>query len=82
MYTKGEWKAESTNGYYWIHNLVTDSIIGGIAKVNPEGKENAYLIAAAPDMYELIKSIRSADLEMSQAMEAEIEIVLRKAEGK
>uniref|UniRef100_A0A6M3LD04 Uncharacterized protein n=1 Tax=viral metagenome TaxID=1070528 RepID=A0A6M3LD04_9ZZZZ len=45
-------------------------------------ESNAHLIAAAPRMYRLLKEIRNADLEMSQAIEALIEIVLSQAEGR
>ena len=64
-YTKGEWKADLSKDLMISHNYVKfpKGIIASIFYSGYSGEEmneadaNAYLIAAAPEMYEALKAV-------------------------
>lgn len=88
-YTKGEWKAYKdplTKNTYTIDIKHT-----GHEKVYQEvaivfGVDNARLISAAPDMYEIFKNIiiqfEHGDMELDAHIEKDIRAAIAKAEGK
>ncbi len=78
-FTKGPWKFNAHDG------IITDctDAKNGIAKINlydwdylGMGYKNAHLVAAAPAMYEFIKS-----LQLDVSKEAEAEDLLARARG-
>jgi hypothetical protein len=90
-YTKGEWKYEHE---YRYHNVVaidgnTKSTVVQCGTLE-NSEANAHLIAAAPEMYEALKEIKSLTEEahtfpkgvLIQSIAAKCFLVLNKVEGK
>ncbi len=88
-YTKGEWKVSGKVGAY--DYTVSSDLEYPIARIMAS-KEDAYLISAAPDMYEalrhteiMLSNIESAGIILNQQMnllKIEVNKALAKAEGK
>lgn len=68
-------------GGEYVAKTVAVSVLRGISAVKrEERKANEHLIAAAPDMYELLKQLHGA-LAKVPVLQAEIDNVLKKARG-
>ncbi len=63
-YTKGEWQTEEGYSNIYITAFQKDkrkhSAVADIPVSNDNCRDNAHLIAAAPDMYEAIKLLQAA----------------------
>ena len=91
-FTKGEWNIKTTGHYYngerqYKHEVLVDGI--GVACFE-DSTANAHLIAAAPDMYEMLEILTHTCRLMAsktplksefEALQAGIEQVLSKARG-
>lgn len=91
-FTKSEWNIKTTGHYYngerqYKHEVLVDGI--GVACFE-DSTANAHLIAAAPDMYEMLEILTHTCHLMAsktplksefEALQAEIEQVLSKARG-
>lgn len=76
-FTKGEWKYEKGDGNYWTIQSVQAEQIGDCIN-----EANARLIAAAPEMYEILKRIDTAqDNYEVAAAESEISALLARIDG-
>lgn len=79
-YTTGEWRYEDdriVTGYRPDEGLI--ATMNG-DQYEKENEANAYLITAAPNMYEALKSI-SKEKVLSPIRQAAVERILAKAEG-
>ena len=93
-YTEGEWKYKKVNENHWIicYHLGYKCVIAEITENIPEMEANAYLIAAAPDIYEACLSVNKwlealintgyAQHPLFQPMKNVLGKALSKAEGK
>lgn len=69
MYTKGPWKATketypSMEGRITISSVSTEDCIASLPAAWVNRKSNAALIAAAPEMFELLEMVAAGNTEM------------------
>ena len=69
-YTKGEWRATPLEQHCWLIESMSETAYREVATIHSYDKEygveaqaNAHLIAAAPKMYETLKSLALADID-------------------
>ena len=82
-YTNGPWKVEFYNGVVLVTSD-NDDICAVKGQTPLEKRENASLISASPDMYELLRRVYSAISvdKVTDALHDEINAILNKAEGR
>jgi len=90
-YTKGEWKTDQRGntgiGIYSIlpdgeeseEIALVDDISDDLFPNDDQTEVNAHLIAAAPDMYEALKSVVEYENELSYANPSALSLVLKRA---